>query len=86
MSRYNIAVIVGSIRKDSLNRKLADALAKLAPPEFSFSKVRIDDLPLYNQDDDGQPVAAVTRLRKEIAAADGLLFLTPDTTVRSPVY
>jgi chromate reductase len=78
MSQYNIAVIVGSIRKDSLNRKLADALAKLAPPEFSFSKVRIDDLPLYNQDDDGQPVAAVTRLRKEIAAADGLLFLTPE--------
>jgi chromate reductase len=40
--------------------------------------VRIDDLPLYNQDDDGQPVAAVTRLRKEVAAADGLLFLTPE--------
>jgi len=78
MSQYKIAVIVGSIRKDSLNQKLADALAKLAPPEFSFSKVRIDDLPLYNQDDDGQPVAAVTRLRKEVAAADGLLFLTPE--------
>jgi chromate reductase len=78
MSQYKIAVIVGSIRKDSLNQRLADALAKLAPPEFSFSKVRIDDLPLYNQDDDGQPVAAVTRLRKEVAAADGLLFLTPE--------
>lgn len=78
MSRYNIAVIVGSIRKDSLNQKLADALAKLAPPEFSFSTVRIDDLPLYNQDDDGKPAAAVTRLRKEVAAADGLLFLTPE--------
>jgi len=78
MSQNNIAVIVGSIRKDSLNQKLADALAKLAPPEFSFSKVRIDDLPLYNQDDDGQPAAAVTRLRKEVAAADGLLFLTPE--------
>lgn len=78
MSQYKIAVIVGSIRKDSLNQRLADALAKLAPPEFSFSKVRIDDLPLYNQDDDGQPVAAVTRLRKVVAAADGLLFLTPE--------
>ena len=78
MSQYNIAVIVGSIRKDSLNLKLADALAKLAPPEFSFKKIRIDDLPLYNQDDDGQPVAEVTRLRKEVAAADGLLFLTPE--------
>lgn len=78
MSQYNIAVIVGSIRKDSLNQKLADALEKLAPPEFSFTKIRIDDLPLYNQDDDGQPAAAVTRLRKEVAAADGLLFLTPE--------
>jgi len=78
MSQTNIAVILGSIRKDSLNQKLADALAKLAPPEFSFKKVRIDDLPLYNQDDDGQPAAAVTRLRKEVAAADGLLFLTPE--------
>lgn len=78
MSQYNIAVIVGSIRKDSLNQKLADALAKLAPPEFSFSMVRIDDLPLYNQDDDGLPAASVSRLRKEVAAADGLLFLTPE--------
>jgi chromate reductase len=78
MSQYNIAVIVGSIRKDSFNQKLADALAKLAPPELSFNKIRIDDLPLYNQDDDGQPAAAVTRLRKEVAAADGLLFLTPE--------
>lgn len=78
MSTINIAVIVGSIRKDSLNQKLADALVKLAPPEFSFRKVRIDDLPLYNQDDDGQPAAAVTRLRQDIATADGLLFLTPE--------
>ncbi|MBX3652131.1 MAG: NAD(P)H-dependent oxidoreductase [Burkholderiales bacterium] len=78
MNQYKIAVVVGSIRKDSLNRKLADALAKLAPPEFSFRTVRIDDLPLYNQDDDGQPAAAVTRLRKEIKEADGLLFLTPE--------
>ncbi len=78
MSQYNIAVIVGSIRKDSLNQKLADALAKLAPPEFSFRTVRIDDLPLYNQDDDGKPAASVTRLRKDVAEADGLLFLTPE--------
>lgn len=78
MSQYNIAVIVGSIRKDSFNQKLADALAKLAPPEFSFKKMRIDDLPLYNQDDDGKPAAAVTRLRKDVAEAKGLLFLTPE--------
>lgn len=78
MKQYKIAVVVGSIRKDSLNQKLADALAKLAPPEFSFKTVRIDDLPLYNQDDDGKPAAAVVRLRKEIKEADGLLFLTPE--------
>ena len=78
MKQYKIAVVVGSIRKDSLNQKLADALAKLAPPEFSFKTVRIDDLPLYNQDDDGKPAAAVTRLRKEIKGADALLFLTPE--------
>lgn len=78
MSRYNIAVIAGSIRKDSLNQKLAEALTKLAPPEFSFKTVRIDDLPLYNQDDDDKPAAAVSRLRKEIKEADALLFLTPE--------
>ena len=59
MNRYQIAVIVGSLRKDSFNRKLASALAKLAPPDFSFQLVRIDDLPLYIQDDDARPVEAV---------------------------
>lgn len=78
MKQYNIAVIVGSLRKDSFNHKLAGALAKLAPQGFSLRTLRIDDLPLYNQDDDGSPAAAVTRLRKEVAAADGLLFLTPE--------
>lgn len=78
MSQYNIAVIVGSIRKDSHNARLAAALAKLAPAEFSFRMVRIDDLPLYNQDDDGKPAAPVTRLRKDVAEAKGLLFLTPE--------
>ena len=52
MSKYQIAVVVGSLRKDSFNRKLANAIVKLAPPEFSFQQVQISDLPLYNQDDD----------------------------------
>ncbi len=78
MSQYRIAVIVGSLRRDSFNRKLADAIAKLAPPAFSFSQVRIDDLPLYNQDDDASPAASVTRLKAEITAAQGLLFVTPE--------
>lgn len=65
MSKYQIAVIVGSLRKDSFNRKLATALAKLAPNgQFTFKQVDISDLPLYNQDDDGSPANAVTRLEE----------------------
>jgi chromate reductase, NAD(P)H dehydrogenase (quinone) len=78
MAQYNIAVIVGSIRKDSFNKKLAKALEKLFPADFSFTTVRIDDLPLYNQDDDGNPSAQVKRLKGEIKAAQGLLFFTPE--------
>jgi chromate reductase len=55
MSRYDVAVVVGSLRRESFNRKLATALAKLAPSEFSFRQIKIDDLPLYNQDDDANP-------------------------------
>jgi chromate reductase len=78
MAQYNIAVVVGSLRKDSFNKKLAKALEKLFPAEFSFTHVRIDDLPLYNQDDDGNQSAQVKRLKGEIAAAQGLLFVTPE--------
>jgi chromate reductase len=78
MARNNIAVIVGSIRKDSYNRQLANALARLAPQEFEFRHVRIDDLPLYNQDDDANPHANVKRLKSEILAASALLFVTPE--------
>jgi chromate reductase, NAD(P)H dehydrogenase (quinone) len=78
MSQYPIAVIVGSLRQDSLNRKLATAIAKLAPAEFSFTQLEIGDLPLYNQDDDAAPAPSVTRLRTEIRAAKGLLFVTPE--------
>jgi chromate reductase len=78
MNRYPIAVIVGSLRKDSYNRKLANALAKLAPPDFSFQLVRIDDLPLYNQDDDVRPAEAVKRLKAQLSGARGLLFITPE--------
>jgi len=78
MNRYQIAVIVGSLRKDSFNRTLANALTKLAPPEFTFKQVEIGDLPLYNQDDDGNQAASVKRIKGEIAAAQGLLFVTPE--------
>lgn len=74
----NIAVIVGSLRRDSLNRKLAHGLFKLAPADFVFKELQIGDLPLYNQDDDDAPAASVKRFKSEIAAAQGLLFLTPE--------
>ena len=78
MSQYQIAVVVGSLRKDSFNHKMANALAKLAPTGFVFKQVQIGDLPLYNQDDDGNPSAAVQRLKADISASQGLLFLTPE--------
>ncbi len=79
MSQLNIAVVVGSIRKDSYNRQFAQALARLFPADAKAHLLRIDDLPLYNQDSDAQPPApAVARLRQEVAAADGVLFVTPE--------
>ncbi len=78
MSQYNIAVVVGSLRRDSFNRKLALAVARLAPSDFTFEELPIGDLPLYNQDDDAAPPASVTRLKSKIAAAQGVLFVTPE--------
>jgi len=78
MSRYKILVLVGSLRRDSYNRKLAGAVAKLAPPHFDFAEAKIADLPLYNQDDDAAQAEPVKRLKSEIAGASGLLFVTPE--------
>ncbi|MDR3568403.1 MAG: NAD(P)H-dependent oxidoreductase [Syntrophobacteraceae bacterium] len=78
MEKYQIGVVVGSIRRDSFNQMMSGALANLAPAEFSFKQLKIDDLPLYNQDDDGSPSDSVVRLKKEILSAHGLLFLTPE--------
>jgi chromate reductase len=78
MNTYRIAVVVGSIRRESLNRRLADALVRLAPADFSFHHLRIDDLPLYNHDDEEHPTDAMQRLRREIGEADGIMFVTPE--------
>ena len=78
MNTYQIAVVVGSLRKDSFNRKLASAIIKLAPSEFLFKQVKIDDLPLYNQDDDANQAESVKRLKNEIKGAQGLMFVTPE--------
>jgi len=78
MSSYQIAVVVGSLRKDSYNQKLATGIVKLAPVEFLFRTVQINDLPLYNQDDDENQAESVKRMKAEISQADGLLFVTPE--------
>jgi len=78
VSQFQIAVIVGSLRRDSFNRKVATAIAKLGPAEFSFVQLPVGDLPLYNQDDDGNPADAVKQLKSSIAASQGLLFVTAE--------
>lgn len=78
MSTFPVAVVVGSLRRESFNRRLADAVVKLAPPEFTFTQLKIDDLPLYDQDDDANPAEAVKRLKREIRAHRGILFVTPE--------
>jgi chromate reductase, NAD(P)H dehydrogenase (quinone) len=78
MSIYTIAVMVGSLRKDSYNRKFADAIVKLGPSDFSFKQVPIGDLPLYNQDDEANPLESVKRLKLEIKNSSGVLFITPE--------
>lgn len=75
---YNIAVIVGSLRKDSYNAHLAKALVQLAPEDFAFVFPDIGALPLYNQDDDANQAPAVRQLKKTAEASQGLLFVTPE--------
>lgn len=73
-----LAIIVGSIRKDSINLKLAHALAKLGKDNFTSHIVRIDDLPLYNQDLEDNLPACVVRIKDEVKTADAVLVLTPE--------
>ncbi|MFV0298951.1 MAG: NADPH-dependent FMN reductase, partial [Hyphomicrobiaceae bacterium] len=66
MTALKIYVVVGSLRKDSFNHKLALALTKLAPADVTFAFSEIGNLPLYNQDDDANQAAPVKRLKAEI--------------------
>lgn len=74
----NIAVIVGSLRKDSYNAQLARALTRLAPADFAFTFPDIGAMPLYDQDDDADQAPAVRALKKTVEASQGLLFVTPE--------
>jgi chromate reductase, NAD(P)H dehydrogenase (quinone) len=78
MTVPQIAVIVGSNRRDSINRKLAQALVKLGAGKFEAKFVRIDDLPMYNQDNEANLPADVARYKDEIGRADGVLIVTPE--------
>lgn len=78
MNKYRIGVIVGSLRADSLNRRVARALMRLGAPDLDWHEIAIGDLPLYNQDDEATPMPVVARLKADIAASDGLLFVTPE--------
>ena len=78
MAKYKLGVIVGSNRKDSINRKLAQALAKLGSDAFDAKFVRIDDLPIYNQDNEQPVPAPVARMKADIEAADAVLFVTAE--------
>jgi chromate reductase, NAD(P)H dehydrogenase (quinone) len=78
MSQTVIAVVIGSLRKESFNRQLAQAIMKMAPAGVQFKEVAIGDLPLYNQDADGHEVAAVTQFRDALRGVDGVLFVTPE--------
>ncbi len=73
-----VAVLVGSLRKDSINRKIAKQLMALAPAELTTNLVEIGTLPLYNPDDESAAPAAWTDFRAAIKSADAVLFVTPE--------
>jgi chromate reductase len=73
-----IGYVIGSLRKESHNRKLAGALVRLGPPDFTFKELRIGDLPLYNQDDDKVQAADVQRFKSELRAVDAVIFVTAE--------
>lgn len=77
-AQRKVAVIVGSLRKESFSRKMAKALAALAPPEMKLEIVEIGDLPLYNQDYDAGAPQQYVAFRDRVRSADAVLFVTPE--------
>ncbi|QVL20871.1 NAD(P)H-dependent oxidoreductase [Pseudomonas qingdaonensis] len=75
---YSVAVLVGSLRKESINRKVARALAELAPASLKLDIVEIGELALYNEDIDTDPPAAYKAFRDKVRASDAVLFVTPE--------
>ncbi|MET0657057.1 MAG: NADPH-dependent FMN reductase [Steroidobacteraceae bacterium] len=75
---YSIAVLVGSLRRDSINKKLAHALVKLGAGKLEFRFVEIGDLPLYNEDLWADPPPSIARFKQAVEAADGVLLVSPE--------
>ena len=75
---HRIGYIVGSLSTDSINRVLSQALIGVAPPSLELSEISIRDLPLYNRDDELDPVDAVTVFKQAIEQAEGLLIISPE--------
>jgi chromate reductase, NAD(P)H dehydrogenase (quinone) len=78
MSNYKVGYIIGSLATRSINRKLAQALVRLAPPELEMSELGFKDLPLYSYDYDEAFPAVAVRFKEAIGASDALLFVTPE--------
>ncbi len=78
MQKKKVAVLVGSLRKGSYNRKMAKAMTALAPDSLEMQIVEIGDLPMFNEDLEDTPPESWTRFRKEIADSDAVLFFTPE--------
>src|SRR6185312_3603147 len=76
--KITVAVVVGSLREASFNRRLALAVERLAPSNLQFDPVPIGSLPLYSQDFDADYPAAGRQLKEQVEAADALLFVTPE--------
>ena len=74
----DVAVFVGSLRKEAFSRKMAKSLVAFAPPLLKLSIVEIGDLSMYNQDDEGSPPAAWLAFRRRVKIADAVLFVTPE--------
>jgi chromate reductase, NAD(P)H dehydrogenase (quinone) len=78
MAGHKVAVVIGSLRRDSINRKIARSIIDFARDTLDCRIVEIGDLPLYNQDNEGAPAPQIIEFRQAIAAVDGVLFCTPE--------
>jgi chromate reductase len=78
MAKHKLGILIGSNRRESINRKLAAALVRLGADQFEAKFIAIDDLPMYNQDNENPVPAPVARFKADLAASDALLFVTPE--------